>query len=314
MMRYELSGLFSTLAADQKSGTGKAEGQLLELWDGTGVDEVLVNDFRSFERCHFSLVGAIQPERLRELIRGVDPTGKWSRFLFIQMPPGLITPSREELTQYCRRQRLRGPAGAQGYAKQARGLQAKTYYLTQEASHLHPVVPRYQSRAQQPGGQQPDCQLGPGQVQRPVPSDGRSAPPGRYPGRDRIDATTATLAMEVIDCLFAETELFHRGDGDLVDQRMDRIRTMGGEVTWERLRRHGLNRWLKGNAKARHFSEAVSNLIANAEGELGENQPRPGAGNGSRACHGFMADQNAAVNRAFDVTATTPHLLGSHPS
>ena len=37
LMRDELSGLFSTLAADQKSGTGKAEGQLLELWDGTGA-------------------------------------------------------------------------------------------------------------------------------------------------------------------------------------------------------------------------------------------------------------------------------------
>ena len=54
---------------------------------------------------------------------------------------------------------------------------------------------------------------------------------------------------------------------------MDRIRTMGGEVTWERLRRHGLNRWLKEHAKARHFSEAVSNLIANAEGELVKTKP-----------------------------------------
>ena len=30
-------------------------------------------------------------------------------------------------------------------------------------------------------------------------------------------------------------------------------------------------------------------------------------------CHGFVADQNAAVNRAFDVNATTPHLLGITP-
>ena len=30
-------------------------------------------------------------------------------------------------------------------------------------------------------------------------------------------------------------------------------------------------------------------------------------------CHGFVADQNAAVTRAFDVTATTPHLLGITP-
>ena len=95
----------------------------------------------------------------------------------------------------------------------------------------------------------------------------------KYPGRDRIDATTATLAMEVIDCLFAETELFHRGDGDLVDELMDRIRKLGGEVTWERLRAKGLNRWLKENAKTRHFSEAVFNLIANAEGQLVKTYP-----------------------------------------
>ena len=54
---------------------------------------------------------------------------------------------------------------------------------------------------------------------------------------------------------------------------MDRIRTMGGEVTWERLRGHGLNRWLKEHAKARHFGEAVSNLIANAEGGLVNTKP-----------------------------------------
>ena len=40
--------------------------------------------------------------------------------------------------------------------------------------------------------------------------------------------TTATLAMVVIDCPFAETGRFHRGDGDLIDQLMDRIRKLGG--------------------------------------------------------------------------------------
>ena len=274
LMRDELSGLFSTLAADQKSGTGKAEGQLLELWDGTGVDEVLVNDFRSFERCHFSLVGAIQPERLRELIRGVDPTGKWSRFLFIQMPPGLITPSREDPTQLALRRRYEAQLVLKAYANQARGLQAKTYYLTQEARDIYiPWFQAHQSRAQQLEGSNPIVSSVLDKSSAQFLRMAGLLHLVRYPGRDRIDATTATLAMEVIDCLFAETELFHRGDGDLVDQLMDRIRTMGGEVTWERLRRHGLNRWLKEHAKARHFSEAVSNLLANAEGELVKTKP-----------------------------------------
>ena len=274
LMRDELSGLFSTLAADQKSGTGKAEGQLLELWDGTGVDEVLVNDFRSFERCHFSLVGAIQPERLRELIRGVDPTGKWSRFLFIQMPPGLITPSREDPTQLALQRRYEAQLVLKAYANQARGLQAKTYYLTQEARDIYiPWFQAHQSRAQQLEGSNPIVSSVLDKSSAQFLRMAGLLHLVRYPGRDRIDATTTTLAMEVIDCLFAETELIHRGDGDLVDQLMDRIRKLGGEVTWERLRAKGLNRWLKDNAKTRHFSEAVSNLIANAQGQLVKTYP-----------------------------------------
>ena len=35
----------------------------------------------------------------------------------------------------------------------------------------------------------------------------------------------------------------------------------------------GPYRWLKENAKTRHFSEAVSNLIANDEGELVKTYP-----------------------------------------
>ena len=80
-------------------------------------------------------------------------------------------------------------------------------------------------------------------------------------------------AMSIVDCLFAETERFHQGDGDLVDQLMDRIRGLRGEVTWELLRAKHLNRWLKANAKARHFGEAVSNLIANDEGGLVKTKP-----------------------------------------
>ena len=95
----------------------------------------------------------------------------------------------------------------------------------------------------------------------------------RQPGGLIVDPERVQQAMSIVDCLFGETELFHRGDGDLVDQLMDRIRTMGGEVTWERLRAKGLNRWLKENAKTRHFSEAVSNLLANDEGGLVKTKP-----------------------------------------
>ena len=54
---------------------------------------------------------------------------------------------------------------------------------------------------------------------------------------------------------------------------MDRIRGLGGEVTWEPLRAKGLDRRLKAEARARHFGEAVSNLLAKAEGELVKSTP-----------------------------------------
>ena len=95
----------------------------------------------------------------------------------------------------------------------------------------------------------------------------------RQPGGLVIDAERIQQAMSIVDCLFAETERFHQGDGDLIDQLMDRIRDFGGDVTWERLRGKGLNRRLKANARARHFSEAVSNLLANAEGGLVKTKP-----------------------------------------
>ena len=95
----------------------------------------------------------------------------------------------------------------------------------------------------------------------------------RQPGGLIVDPERVQQAMSIIDCLVAETERFHQGDGDLIDQLMERIRTMGGEVTWERLSAKGLNRWLKENAKTRHFSEAVSNLLANDEGGLVKTKP-----------------------------------------
>ena len=79
--------------------------------------------------------------------------------------------------------------------------------------------------------------------------------------------------MSIVDCLLAETERFHQSDGDLIDQLMDHIRGLGGEVTWDRLRKRNLERWLEAKARARHFGEAVSNLLGSDEGELVKAKP-----------------------------------------
>ncbi len=95
----------------------------------------------------------------------------------------------------------------------------------------------------------------------------------RQPDGLIIDAERIQQAKSIVDCLFAETERFHQGDGDLIDQLLDRIRKFGSEVTWVRLRAKVLDRWRKAKARARQFGEAVSNLLANAEGELVKAKP-----------------------------------------
>ena len=79
--------------------------------------------------------------------------------------------------------------------------------------------------------------------------------------------------MQVVDQLFQEAEVFHKGDGDVVDQLMDRIRDTSGPVTWDRLRKTRLDRFLKEHARARHFELAVSNLVTNGEGSLIKQRP-----------------------------------------
>ena len=86
VVRDELSALFSSLNA-YRSGRGGDEQQLLELFDGMPYTSLRVGaGDRSFSRCHVSIYGGIQPEVLKELIQGGDPSGKWARFIFSPLP------------------------------------------------------------------------------------------------------------------------------------------------------------------------------------------------------------------------------------
>ena len=130
----------------------------------------------------------------------------------------------------------------------------------------------------------------------------------RQPGGPVIDAERIQQAMSIVDCLFAETERFHQGDGDLIDQLMDRIRRLGGEVNWERLR-------AKGRGKGPALWRGGVQPPRERRGRAGENQAAVLAPiTTATFCYGFVADQNAAVTKACDVTATTPHASGITPS
>ena len=69
----EVAGIFRQAASDTKSGSGRAETQLLELWDDNGHTTIRMSrDTTSYRRCAVSLLGGIQPDVLRELIDPKD--------------------------------------------------------------------------------------------------------------------------------------------------------------------------------------------------------------------------------------------------
>jgi hypothetical protein len=86
--RDELAGLFGSFGR-YTGGRGADSEQLLETYDGTGFRSLRVaaaNGGRSYERCHLSIWGTIQPEILQGLVASGDASGLWARFGFVPLP------------------------------------------------------------------------------------------------------------------------------------------------------------------------------------------------------------------------------------
>jgi hypothetical protein len=91
LLRDEIAGLFGTL--NKYTGRGDDQQRLLEMYEGGGFSSLRVGvdgGGRFFSKCHFSILGTIQPEVLQSLVAGGDPGGLWARFLFLPMPPRVI--------------------------------------------------------------------------------------------------------------------------------------------------------------------------------------------------------------------------------
>ena len=269
----ELISIDNSVSADTKRGSGRGESQVLSLFDGDGNSSTrATRDGGSYDESHVSIVGGIQPSVLKDLIKGDDRTGKWARFLWVQYPPGIIIPPDDDPTEQQLRRFAEARDTLKRYADLFHSLKKGTVTLDREGRLMfNRWFVDHQTRAVAIGDNviTPMLKKSSAQALRL----GGLLYKVRQPGGLIVDPERIQQAMSIVDCLFAETERFHQGDGDLIDQLMDRIRDLGGEVTWDRLRKKNLNRWLKANAKARHFNEAVSNLIANAEGELVKTYP-----------------------------------------
>ena len=100
LMSDEVESIFRQASGDAKNGSGRGETQLLELFDGYGHTTIRMSrDTTSYKRCAVSLIGGIQPDKLRELIDPRDVTGQKARCLFLSLPDTLITPSLKGFTQ-----------------------------------------------------------------------------------------------------------------------------------------------------------------------------------------------------------------------
>jgi hypothetical protein len=92
LLRDEILGLFSGFGK-YSGGRGDDEQRILEMYDGGGFSSLRVGvdgGARSFSRCHFSILGTIQPETLSKLVSGGDPGGIWARFLFMPMSNKIV--------------------------------------------------------------------------------------------------------------------------------------------------------------------------------------------------------------------------------
>ena len=270
LIRDELSGLFGQIANDKKSGSGNAESQLLELWDGTGSSTIRIgSDARSFQRCKVSLIGGIQPEVLQKLVDGQDVTGRWARMLFLTMPKGIIRPRDEDPTE----ENLRRYANAQqtlaDYAEVFYGMEPRRYNLSRAARvEINKWFVKNQERSNEDATNPAFAPL----LRKSMAHALRIA--GllhliKHRNLLEISDETTLIAMAIVDQIISETESFHNQPKfGVIEQLQDRIKAHGGEVRWTTLREKGLNRYLKDNCKAADFNTAAQDLANRGEGSL----------------------------------------------
>ena len=90
--RDELAGLIGGLNA-YRGGRGGDSEHLLEAYDGSGFRSLRISTTggsRSYSRCHLSIWGTIQPDVLKDLVKGGDASGLWARFAFVPLPEEVV--------------------------------------------------------------------------------------------------------------------------------------------------------------------------------------------------------------------------------
>ena len=223
ILRDELSGLFGQLAADAKSGTGTADAQLLELFDGDGYTGLRVTEgARSFESCHVSLYGNVQPDVLKAAINGQDETGKFARFLFCRVPNRPLELRDDDPTPEEQALHAAAEQTLRDYAKRLYCLPPRTYHFSQPARvRFHAWFNKHQQRSLLPGTPKVVAALLGKTSAHALRLAGilhlLKVAAGELDTQALISPETVDVAMAIVDQLTAETEAFHEEEETGID-------------------------------------------------------------------------------------------------
>lgn len=272
--RDELSGLFGSLNA-YRGGKGGDEQQLLELFDGGGLNSLRVMGDRHYSRSQVSIYGSTQPDVLRQLVAEGDASGLWARFLFVPLPERPvqlpITTSVAEVAEV--------DAAAETLAKVCRSIYAmppQTYHLSPAAAEQ---FARYHYSRQQAalaaatGAESALYGKSAGKVLRVAGVlHLLQIATGQASNSDRIEPPTIDRATTLVDHLDAWALSFHAevaagGIGQLMRTVHTASEAAAGPVRWTDLQRR-LSKAQRKEIDSAAVADAMQALTAAGYGEV----------------------------------------------
>ena len=283
LVRDEMSAMLKALAADTEHGSGGADGQLLEAFDGTGSTQILIGkdgagEVRSYEDCHLSVFGTVQPAVLKELINGADPLGKFARFLCCRIPRNPLVLDDSDPTDEEWNRHQDAEAVLRNYATKLFTMPPRTYRLSLEArKQFNPWFRQYQERALLPGTSEMISALLGKSAAHSLRLAGvlhlLQIVNGAVESSELISRSTMDKAMAVVDQLLQETEAFHEAPDDehtLVMQHIHTLAWRSGEPVTLRLARDKAGRPMRRLLDSDTFRHAVEMLVSCRYGQLND--------------------------------------------
>ncbi len=291
----ELHGLLNAISQDTRNGSGTAEAQLLETYDGSGYTSIRITaGSRSYSACHVSIYGSIQPDRLRQMINGRDDTGQFARFLFCRVPTRPLNLPDEDPTPQQRDAHQAAILLLHRYAERLHRLPPRTYELSREArSVFNRWFEEHQKDALAPGTPGIISALKGKTSAHALRLAGilhilRNLDACEEGGEDlpRISRDTMDCAMAIVDQLTAETAAFHdapvatggqdeEASEDAVEASRLRLLQHIHHCSWSsqqpitrKQAKDKGSRLLRRQCTAKAYSDCAAELVAQGYGEL----------------------------------------------